>query len=138
MSGKITLDGGGTDSGIWVEVVRPDGSSVHGDDTNALGNYSIGGIAPGTYTLSFDDDESDSYFPFQYLGGTIVVGDATTFTVGAEGTTTVVDGAIRPGAGSAAPPSAVTSPVPAVSRSTRSTSSRGTRKAASGPRPAAP
>ena len=81
ISGSIA-NSAGRNGTIYIEVWSMDGLSMYPGFPDESGHFAIGGIAPGTYTLHFDD-MSGYFLPSYYSdsGAVLDVSQATSITV---------------------------------------------------------
>jgi 5-hydroxyisourate hydrolase-like protein (transthyretin family) len=74
---------GGDELNVYVTVIRPDGAGdweyVDSDWTDALGQYSVNGLAPGSYRVTFADPYG--IYAQQFFDGTSSFDDAETIEI---------------------------------------------------------
>lgn len=80
ISGLVTDAAGTPLAGVWVYASARDGSLGGGVTTGTNGRYSIGGLAPGSYVVSFRDIAGRDYV-VAYYNGVIARAEATPVAV---------------------------------------------------------
>ena len=84
-------------SGIWVYAMTTGGQYLTSAQTNSQGNYSLGGLTTGSYTVEFYESSStENYLP-QYYDGKTTLQNADAIPVTAGQATTGIDAAMQPG-----------------------------------------
>ncbi len=82
---------------IDVDIYNGEGQVVGSAKTGSTGDYSIDGLAPGSYAVSFSPVSQPSAYVEQYYKDEITAASADTITVTAEHTTSGVDAAMARG-----------------------------------------
>ena len=95
ISGTVTKNIGGTVSKAVGETVSvystPDGEFLNFTSTDANGNYSVGSLMAGTYTVGFADYGTQSSMTPEYYDNVSDVADAKPVTVAAAATTSGIN-----------------------------------------------
>jgi alpha-tubulin suppressor-like RCC1 family protein len=78
--------------GAWVFAIGPSGNAAAGAATAPNGTYTLTGLAPGTYRVTFVDPLGGR--PQEYFNNSTTYAGATTINVAAAATVNAIDGAL--------------------------------------------
>ncbi len=99
MSGVVTDAAGTAVSGVCAAISTTGGQFIVGQGVGANGTWAVGGLAAGTYDVSFQDcgPTSGTGYLTQYYDGSSTQSGATPVTVTAGQTSTGIDATLQPG-----------------------------------------